>query len=83
MTANFLKDENTKLRTKTHILEAELAKKEKLVDDLLLQQDTSSYQIAAAVASGNNGSTKNNSHAAKLKLESHLATNLKRKIREI
>lgn len=39
MTANYLKDENTKLKTKLHILEGELLKKEKLVDDLLLQQD--------------------------------------------
>jgi hypothetical protein len=37
MAANLLKDENTKLRTKVHILESELQKKEKLVDDLLLQ----------------------------------------------
>jgi hypothetical protein len=59
MAANFLKDENTKLRTKIHILESELGKKEKLVDDLLLQQDTSSYQIAATA--GNNGPTKSNS----------------------
>ena len=36
MAANLLKDENTKLRTKIHILESEVAKKEKLVDDLLL-----------------------------------------------
>ena len=37
MTANFLKEENIKLKTKLHILEGELLKKEKLVDDLLLQ----------------------------------------------
>ena len=87
MAANLLKDENTKLRTKIHILESELSKKEKLVDDLLLQQDTSSYQMAAA---NNVGSVKNvggiNSgagNAQKLKLESHLAANLKRKIREL
>ena len=40
ITANYLKDENMKLKTKIHILEAELNKKEKLVDDLLLQQDS-------------------------------------------
>jgi hypothetical protein len=56
MAANLLKDENTKLRTKIHILESELSKKEKLVDDLLLQQDTSSYQMVAA---NNVGSMKN------------------------
>lgn len=37
MTANLLKDENTKLKTKVHILESELSRKEKLVDDLLMQ----------------------------------------------
>jgi hypothetical protein len=57
MAANVLKDENTKLRTKIHILEAELTKKEKLVDDLLLQQDTSSYQMG--IPQGGVGSTKN------------------------
>lgn len=39
ITANFFKEENIKLKTKVHILEGELIKKEKLVDDLLLQQD--------------------------------------------
>jgi hypothetical protein len=36
ITANFLKDENVKLKTKLHMLETELTKKEKLVDDLLM-----------------------------------------------
>jgi hypothetical protein len=35
MTANLIKDENIRLRTKVHILEGELMKKEKLIDDLL------------------------------------------------
>jgi len=37
MTANLLKDENVKLKTKVHILESELLKKERLIDDLLMQ----------------------------------------------
>jgi hypothetical protein len=37
MTANMLKDENVKLKTRIHILEGELNKKEKLIDDLLMQ----------------------------------------------
>lgn len=37
MVSNMLKDENLKLKTKIHILESEIIKKEKLVDDLLLQ----------------------------------------------
>lgn len=36
MTANHLKDENTKLRTKIQILDGELTKKERVIDDLLL-----------------------------------------------
>jgi hypothetical protein len=37
MASNLLKDENVKLKTKVHMLEAELTKKERLVDDLLMQ----------------------------------------------
>jgi len=37
MAANFLKDENTRLKTRIHMLEGEMNKKEKLVDDLLMQ----------------------------------------------
>ena len=69
MVANMLKDENVKLKTKVHILESELLKKERLVDDLLLQQD--SYQAGAAKS------------GQKIKLESHLAASLKKKIREL
>lgn len=36
ITANFLKEENIKLKTKLHIFEGELLKKERLIDDLLM-----------------------------------------------
>lgn len=36
MTANLLKDENLRLKTRIHILESEVTKKERLVDELLL-----------------------------------------------
>ena len=36
ITANIFKDENVRSKTKVHILEQELNKKEKLVDDLLM-----------------------------------------------
>jgi len=39
MTTNIYKDENIKLRTKIHILEGELNKKERFIDDILAQQD--------------------------------------------
>ena len=86
MATNLLKDENTKLKTKVHMLEAELTKKEKLVDDLLMQQDTVNYQMMNAAGSSGNASTKNsqaNTLQQRMKLESHLANNLKRKIREL
>ena len=37
ITANFLKEENVRLKTRIHILEGEMNKKEKLIDDLLMQ----------------------------------------------
>lgn len=33
--ANFLKDENLKLKTKVHILEGEMQKKERFIDELI------------------------------------------------
>lgn len=37
ITANFFKEENVRLKTKLHIYEGELTKKERLIDDLLMQ----------------------------------------------
>ena len=37
MTTNNLTGENTKLRTKLQIIEAELTRKDKVIDDLILQ----------------------------------------------
>lgn len=65
MAANFLKDENTRLKTRIFFIESEMSKKEKLIDDLLQQEH-----------SGRPG-------GPKVKLEGHLALNLKRKIREM
>ena len=77
MTANLFKDENIKLRTKVHILEGELLKKERLIDDLLLQQD------GATGFPGMPGSSTNKSQKGMKQLESHLTLNLKRKIKDI
>lgn len=76
MTANLLKDENLKLKTKVHILESELAKKDRLVDDLLMQQESGILKNANAGGAVLIG-------AKATKLESHLAQNLKKKIREL
>ena len=75
MTANFLKDENVRLKTRIHVLESEVGKKEKIIDELLLQQD--SYQLG-----GVGGPMIFNPKSAKARVESHLAMNLKRKVRE-
>lgn len=72
MAANYLKDENMKLKTKLHVMENEMSKKEKLIDDLLMQQD--SYQVGVPVQG---------LKSSKIKLEGHLAMNLKRKIKEL
>ncbi len=42
ITANFLKDENVKLRTRIHILEGDVIKKEKVIDELLQQLEVQS-----------------------------------------
>ena len=41
MTTNCLKDENTRLKTKLHMVEVTLQKKDKLIDDLILAQESS------------------------------------------
>lgn len=74
ITANFLKDENVKLKTRIHMLEGDVSKKEKLIDDLLMQQD--SFQVGGPLIPSSVKGTK-------LKVESHLTQNLKRKIREL
>jgi uncharacterized membrane protein len=75
--ANYLKDENLRLKTKVHILEGEIQKKEKFIDELIQQQD--SYQIGGVggpvMVANNKGNQPRNS--------THLTLNLKRKIREL
>ena len=39
MTTNSLKDENTRLRTRIQIVESEMSRKEKLIDELIAQQE--------------------------------------------
>lgn len=80
MAANFLKEENVRLKTKIHKMEAEMSQKEKLIDDLLLQQD--SFQTNQ-VNPDTGMNAKLPKSAKTVKLEGHLAMNLKRKIREL
>jgi hypothetical protein len=69
MATNNLKDENTKLRTRLHMTENELTRKDKMIDELLqLQQEAQ----AGNLKFGPRGKT--DSH--------HLVVNLKRKVRD-
>jgi hypothetical protein len=82
MIANLLKDENLKLKTKVHILETEIAKKDRLVDDLLLQHDPSgNSHFTNGKGAGSGAQLVIGPKATKL--ESHLTQNLKKKIREL
>jgi hypothetical protein len=60
---NGFRDENTKLRTRLAIVETELFRKDKIIDDLF----------------GNNDVT----FLAKRLPESHLTSNLRRKVKEL
>ena len=71
MATNNLKDENTKLRTRLHMTENELNRKDKIIDELIHKQQTDN--LTGANKFGSNR-TKADSH--------HLVINLKRKVRE-
>lgn len=70
MTTNHFKDENTKLKTRLFFIETELGKKDKIIDDLMAQQD----QFADGIRGPRGG---------KLNFEPHLVINLKRKVKEM
>ena len=74
MTTNLLKDENTKLKTKLFFVESELSKKDKVIDDLIVQQENNFGLPKARLTVGKLGG---------IKTETHLVINLKRKIRDI
>jgi protocatechuate 3,4-dioxygenase beta subunit len=71
MTTNVYKEENTRLKTKLFFTENELAKKDKIIDDLVQQQE-GAFGVKQKLAMRNSG-----------KNETHLVINLKRKIRDI
>ena len=70
LAANYLKDENVKLKTRLHMLEVEMLKKEKIIGDIISKPE--------AVSHGVNGN-----FAQMKKFESHLTQNLKRRIKEM
>ena len=63
---NNLTDENTKLRTRLQMVENELTRKDRIIDDLIAQAD-SSGKLGGRGGSG---------------MVSHLVTNLKRKVKD-
>lgn len=70
LAANYLKDENVKLKTRLHMIEVEMLKKEKIIGDIISKPE--------AVSNGVNGN-----FAQMKKFESHLTQNLKRRIKEM
>lgn len=79
MTANNLKDENVRLKTKIQIFENELIKKEKVIDQLIIQQENMQFGImnGGAIISGGQ-----RPQLTKKEKESHLVQNLKSLIRD-
>ncbi len=71
MTTNNLATENTRLKTKIQIVEGELLRKEKMIEDLMSQQETS-FGLPQSKIGGRS-----------LKTETHLVMNLKRKVRDL
>ena len=76
MTTNNLKDENTRMRTKLQIVEVELQRKDKVIDDLIQQQEAS-YGLLQS------GPKPSNRLSGALKNDTHLVINLKRKIKDL
>ena len=66
---NNLANENLRLKTRIHIIEGELLKKDKTIDDLMSQQEHS-FGMPLQTKFGGRGQT-------------HLVMNLKRKIRDV
>ena len=77
MTTNNLTNENTRLRTKMQILEVELQRKDKVIDDLIVQQEIN-YGLPHQ-----GPKFANNRVGGALKQETHLVINLKRKVRDL
>lgn len=74
MTTNNLNQENIKLKTRIHMIEAELQRKDRVIDDLVQQQEQNFGMPQGKFAAGRTGP---------LKGETHLVINLKRKIKEL
>ena len=74
LTTNNLKEENTRLKTKLQITEVEVLRKDKLIDELIAQQEAA-YGVTQAKFGGRAPGT--------LKTDTHLVINLKRQIKEL
>ena len=79
MSANKLKDENIKLKTQMRMLEGELLRKEKLIDELITKPDA----VTGGPVQTNTVPVVGGNFSKMKKLESHLTQNLKRRIKEM
>lgn len=77
MTTNNLKDENTRLRTKLQFVEVEVQRKDKVIDDLLRQQENNFGLPQTGAKFGPNRMS------GALKTDTHLVINLKRKVKDL
>ena len=77
MTTNTLKDENTRLRTKLQCVEVEMQRKDKVIDDLIVQQEQNFGLPPSMPKFSSNRVT------GSIKGDTHLVINLKRKVRDL
>jgi len=74
MTTNNLTTENTRLKTRVQMVEVELQRKDKVIDELLAQQEQN-FGLPQAKFSSGPGRIK--------ATETHLVINLKRKVKDL
>jgi hypothetical protein len=80
---NAVRDENTKLKTRMAILEAELRQRERVIDELLVKPDALSNLTSGATTSAAALAVVGGNFAKMKKFESHLTQNLKRRIKDL
>lgn len=80
---NAYRDENTKLKTRLAVFEAELRQRERVIDELLVKPDAIANLTSGATTSAVALATVGGNFAKMKKFESHLTQNLKRRIKEM
>jgi hypothetical protein len=80
---NAYRDENTKLKTRLAVFEAELRQRERVIDELLVKPDAIANLTSGATTSAVALATVGGNFAKMKKFESHLTQNLKRRMKEM